>query len=110
MSDLTSKRILVVFWLMVIAMLFCLVGALVLALGKSGKYNGAPEIYKTYTLEEYDTLSPDEKKNCIVEKDICPPRGVIYDACDRPLVSNIQVYPLGIDGKNFNVNNKYFKK
>lgn len=110
MSNLTSRRILVVFWMMTIALFLCLIGALVLAWGKAGKYNGDSEIYKTYTLEEFDSLSPSEKKNCIVVKDICPPRGVIYDDCDRPLVSNIQVYPLGIDGKNFNVNNKYFKK
>ena len=110
MSSVTPKRITIVSWGMFIAILFCLVGVLRLAIGKAGKYNGDDNLYKTYSLEEYDSLDQSEKLNCIVEKNISPPRGVIYDDCDRPLVSNVQVYPLGIDGKNFDFSEKYFKK
>lgn len=91
-------------------LLSCLGGMVKLAFFQKGKYSGSKEIYNYYTSYEFDTLSdPHERANCVVENDMHPMRGVIYDDHERPLVADVRVYPIGIDGKSFCLTNKYVK-
>lgn len=110
MSNLTLQRIKVVLWVGITLMVTCLAGTLYLIFWQSGKYTGDEALYNTYSLEEFDTLSYEERQNCIVTKDVTPARGIIYDDNNHPLVSNIQVFPIGIDGKNFDPKYQYFAK
>ncbi|MBO4645708.1 MAG: hypothetical protein J5642_04255 [Bacteroidales bacterium] len=93
----------------IIALLVACVGGMVkLAFFKKAKYTGDKEIYPYYTKEQFDTLPSKLTRNCVLEYYSTPSRGVIYDDQGRPLVSNVRVYPVGIDGRNFDLNHKYF--
>lgn len=90
--------------------LLCLGGMVYLACFQQNKYSGSEELYQTYSREEFDTLPAEMKENCIVEYNVNPPRGVIFDDSDMPLVSNVRVYPVGVDGMTYNKNHRYFKE
>ncbi len=90
--------------------LYCFCFFCYLGLHQYKKYSGSPELYPVYTSEQYDTLPPSQKENCVVEYTVKPPRGVIFDDNNMPLVSNVRVYPIGIDGMSFNKNYRYFAK
>lgn len=90
--------------------LLCLGGMIYLACFQQKKYSGSSSIYPVYTSEQFDTLPPEMKENCVVEFNVIPPRGIIFDDRDMPLVSNVRVYPIGVDGMSFNKNHRYFKE
>ena len=90
--------------------LLCLVGMISLACFQQKKYSGSEDIYPVYSQEQFDTLPPDMKENCVVEYYVNPPRGIIFDDNNMPLVSNVRVYPIGVDGMTFNKNHRYFSE
>ncbi len=97
------RRKLIVFGV-AFAFVMCLVGMIVLAFFQKDKYMGSKDLYEYYTSREFDTLPAEARKNCVVEDEIHPMRGVIYDDQERPLVTDVRVYPIGIDGKRFAAN------
>ena len=103
-----NKRII---WTMVIgiaALVACLIGVVRLAFFQKSKYSGDEKLYATYTQEQFDTLSPELQRNCVVEEHVNPTRGTIYDDMGRPLVTSVRVYSIGIDGRNFNTKHEFF--
>lgn len=90
--------------------LLCLGGMVYLACFQQKKYMGSADLYPVYSADQFDTLSPELKENCVVEYDVFPPRGIIFDDNNIPLVSNVRVYPIGVDGMEFNKNHRYFKE
>lgn len=102
------QRIVIVFCAAFI--LLCLWGMVYLACFQQKKYNGSTDIYPVYTMEQFDTLPLELRENCVVEYEVDPPRGIIFDDSNIPLVSNVRVYPIGVDGKEFNKNHRYFKE
>jgi len=103
-----NKRIIRTMVLGILALLACLIGVVRLAFFQNGKYNGDEKLYTTYTKEQFEKLDLAQQKNCIVEDHINPKRGTIYDDKGRPLVASVPVYSIGIDGRKFNIKNKYF--
>ena len=88
--------------------LLCLGGMIYLSCFQQKKYSGSPDIYPVYSSEQFDTLPPEMKENCVVEYYVKPPRGIIFDDSNMPLVSNVRVYPIGVDGMAYNKNYRYF--
>lgn len=105
-----NKRIIITMVLGIVALAACLIGVVRLAFFEKGKYSGDPKYYKTYTLEEFNNLDSASQQNCVVVEHISPTRGTIYDDRGRPLVTNVQVYSIGIDGHNFNTKHEYFSE
>lgn len=103
-----NKRIIITMVLGIMALAACLIGVVRLAFFERGKYNGDEKYYTIYTQEEFEKLPADKQRNCVVEETIHPTRGTIYDDHGRPLVTNVQVYSIGIDGHNFNTKHEYF--
>lgn len=94
--------------LVVLFTVLCFAFIIKLSFFDKKKYTG--EIYKQYPADSLNFLTPEERKNCVVISEVNPARGVIYDDMDKPLVSNVRVYPISIDGQSYNKNYKYFKK
>lgn len=90
--------------------LLCLAGIIYLACFQHKKYSGSEDIYPIYSKEQYDTLPAEMKENCVVEYYVNPPRGIIFDDSNMPLVSNVRVYPIGVDGMSYNKGHRYFKE
>ena len=109
MRETFYKRVGIVKWCFILALCYCMYHLVKLAFIERGRYNGSPNIYQTYDLATYDTLDSAAKANCILEYDIMPSRGIIFAEQNRPLVSNIRVFPIGIDGVAFDPNHTYFK-
>lgn len=103
-----NKRIIWTMVLGIAALVACLIGVVRLAFFQKAKYSGDESMYTTYTQEQFDTLSPDLQKNCVVEEHVNPTRGTIYDDMGRPLVTSVRVFSIGIDGRNFNTKHEYF--
>ncbi|MCK9338799.1 MAG: penicillin-binding transpeptidase domain-containing protein [Bacteroidales bacterium] len=88
----------------------CFVFMIRLSFFQKEKYSGSPTIYKEYNESQIPNLTKDELLNCVIVSPVTPSRGVIYDDMDKPLVSNVRVYPIYIDGQSYNKNNLFFKK
>ena len=86
----------------------CVLGMFYLTVFQNEKYSGDEKMYTVYSTDSFLRLSREQQANCVVEDQLKPMRGVIYDEKSRPLVSDVRVYPIGIDGKNFNENDKIF--
>ena len=109
MANMFEKRVKVISWAVALSIVFCLGGMIRLAFFQKDKYQGSKEIYKYYSTQEFNALTPEQQENCVVEDSIFPTRGVIYDDQGRPLVTDIRVFPLCIDGTQFDLKNTYFK-
>ena len=109
MNQLFGKRVRILTWLVAAWLLLCIGGMVYLVAFQKDKYLGSKELYKYYTTEEFNRLSPEQQANCVVQDAIMPTRGVIYDDHERPLVADIRVYPLCIDGTQFDLKHAYFK-
>lgn len=105
-----GNRVKILSWAVALCIVFCLGGMIRLAFFQKDKYQGSKELYKYYSTQEFNSLSAEQRENCVVEDSVFPTRGVIYDDHGRPLVTDIRVYPLCIDGTQFNLDNKYFKE
>ncbi len=103
-----NQRINLVAVVSVAMLIACLAFVIKLAFVQKGKYNGDREIYKYYTQDQFDTLSDSLRKNCVIEEYVNPTRGTIYDDHGRPLVTSVRVYPIGVDGRNFNTKHEFF--
>lgn len=105
-----NTRIFIIRALISVFGIMCFIAIIRLSFFKKDKYAGSKELYKYYTSEAFDTLSAEERKNCVILSPVTPSRGVIYDDTDKPLVSNVRVYSISIDGQSFNKGYLYFKK
>ena len=109
-QDIFIKRQRVVIAFCAAFILLCLAGMVYLACFQQKKFSGSVDIYPVYSSEQFDTLPPEMRENCVVESYIKPPRGIIFDDSNMPLVSNVRVYPVGVDGMSYNKNHRYFKE
>lgn len=107
-KDTFRKRQRIVIAFCALFILLCLAGMIYLSCFQQKKYSGSTDIYPVYSKEQFDTLPYDMKENCVVEYYVKPPRGVIFDDSNMPLVSNVRVYPIGVDGMAYNKNHRYF--
>ena len=108
MLNKINNRIILIMTLCSIMLLYCIYGMVDLAFFQKGKFNGDKSIYRYYTQEQFDTLDAQSRRNCVVEDHINPTRGIIYDDMNRPLVSSVRVYPIGVDGRSFDPKHIYF--
>ena len=108
--DIFVKRQRIVIAFCAAFILLCFVGMVYLAFFQQKRYNGSTDIYPVYPRAQFDTLPPEMRENCVVESYVKPPRGIIFDDSNMPLVSNVRVYPIGVDGMSFNKNHRYFKE
>lgn len=109
-KDVFIKRQRVVIAFCAAFILLCFAGMVYLACFQQKKFSGSTDIYPVYSREQFDTLPPEMRENCVVEYYVNPPRGIIFDDSDMPLVSNVRVYPVGVDGMTYNKNYRYFKE
>jgi cell division protein FtsI (penicillin-binding protein 3) len=109
-QDVFVKRQRIVIAFCAAFILLCLAGMVYLACFQQKKYSGSVDMYPVYSSEQFDTIPPEMRENCVVEYYVNPPRGIIFDDKDMPLVSNVRVYPIGVDGMSFNKNHRYFKE
>ena len=110
MQDTFVKRQRIVAAFFAAFTLLCFGGMVYLACFQQKKYSGSEDIYQVYTKDQFDTLPEELKENCVVEYYVKPPRGIIFDDSDMPLVSNVRVYPIGVDGMSYNKGHRYFKE
>lgn len=103
-----DSRINAITILSVVMLVACLLGVINLAFFQRDKFNGDKDLYTYYTQEQFDTLSEAARNNCVVEDYVNPTRGTIYDDHGRPLVTTVRVYPIGIDGREFNTKHEFF--
>lgn len=104
-----NNRIVLVMTICILMLCLCIYGMVNLAFLKKGKFSGDKDIYPYYTQEQFDTLPAELKRNCVVEDHVNPTRGIIYDDMNRPLVSSVRVYPIGVDGRGFDPQHIYFE-
>ena len=109
-KDNFIKRQRIVIAFCAVFILLCLAGMIYLSCFQQKKYSGSTDIYPVYSSDQFDTLPPEMKENCVVESYVKPPRGIIFDDSNMPLVSNVRVYPIGVDGMSYNKNHRYFKE
>ena len=109
-QDIFIKRQRIVITFCAAFILLCLAGMVYLACFQQKKFSGSPDIYPVYSRDQFDTLPYEMRENCVVESYVKPPRGIIFDDSNMPLVSNVRVYPIGVDGMTYNKNHRYFKE